>query len=226
MVSQEDIERLRELLARPAQNIVIVSHTNPDGDAVGSSLAWREALLEMGHRVTCIVPNKYPYFLDWMTGIENLVLFKTDEAGVARRAVEESDLIFFLDFNAVSRLEGLSEVIESNTTARRILIDHHLSPGPGFDLMFSCTGSSSTSFLIYRILEKMLGTQAITRSMAESLYVGMMTDTGNFSFSFLTPELYRAVAVRPSFTIFSTHATLALIPADALSSSLTLIGFR
>ena len=70
MVSQEDIERLRELLARPAQNIVIVSHTNPDGDAVGSSLAWREALLEMGHRVTCIVPNKYPYFLDWMTGIE------------------------------------------------------------------------------------------------------------------------------------------------------------
>ena len=195
MVSQEDIERLRELLARPAQNIVIVSHTNPDGDAVGSSLAWREALLEMGHRVTCIVPNKYPYFLDWMTGIENLVLFKTDEAGVARRAVEESDLIFFLDFNAVSRLEGLSEVIESNTTARRILIDHHLSPGPGFDLMFSCTGSSSTSFLIYRILEKMLGTQAITRSMAESLYVGMMTETGNFSFSFLTPELYRAVAV-------------------------------
>lgn len=90
-----------------------MSHTNPDGDAVGSSLAWREALLEMGHRVTCIVPNKYPYFLDWMTGIENLVLFKTDEAGV-RPAVrwEESDLIFFLDFNAVSRLEGLSEVIE------------------------------------------------------------------------------------------------------------------
>ena len=195
MVSQEDIERLRELLARPVQNIVLLAHTNPDGDAVGSLLAWREALVEMGHRVTCIVPNKYPYFLDWMTGVENLVLFKTDEAGVARRAVAESDLIFFLDFNAVSRLEGLSEVVESNTTARRILIDHHLSPGPGFDLMFSCTGSSSTAFLIYQILEKLLGTQAITRSMAESLYVGMMTDTGNFSFSFLTPELYRAVAV-------------------------------
>ena len=186
MVSQEDIERLRELLARPVQNIVLLAHTNPDGDAVGSLLAWREALVEMGHRVTCIVPNKYPYFLDWMTGVENLVLFKTDEAGVARRAVAESDLIFFLDFNAVSRLEGLSEVVESNTTARRILIDHHLSPGPGFDLMFSCTGSSSTAFLIYQILEKLL---------AESLYVGMMTDTGNFSFSFLTPELYRAVAV-------------------------------
>ena len=106
MVSQEDIERLRELLARPVQNIVLLAHTNPDGDAVGSLLAWREALVEMGHRVTCIVPNKYPYFLDWMTGVENLVLFKTDEAGVARRAVAESDLIFFLDFNAVSRWRG------------------------------------------------------------------------------------------------------------------------
>ena len=72
MVSQEDIERLRELLARPVQNIVLLAHTNPDGDAVGSLLAWREALVEMGHRVTCIVPNKYPYFLDWMTGVENL----------------------------------------------------------------------------------------------------------------------------------------------------------
>ncbi len=129
-----------------------------------------------------------------MTGIENLVLFKTDEAGVARRAVAESDLIFpGLQRRIPSG--GLSEVVESNTTARTILIDHHLSPGPGFDLMFSCTGSSSTAFLIYQILEKLLGTQAITRSMAESLYVGMMTDTGNFSFSFLTPELYRAVAV-------------------------------
>ncbi len=88
MVSQEDIERLRELLARPVQNIVLLAHTNPDGDAVGSLLAWREALVEMGHRVTCIVPTN-TLFLDWMTGVENLVLFKTDEAGVARRAVEE-----------------------------------------------------------------------------------------------------------------------------------------
>lgn len=62
MVSQEDIERLRELLARPAQNIVIVSHTNPDGDAVGSSLAWREALLEMGHRCHLYRAQQIPLF--------------------------------------------------------------------------------------------------------------------------------------------------------------------
>lgn len=194
-IKEEDIERLRQLLEEPARKIVIVAHVNPDGDAVGSSIAWRDALQGMGHRVTCVVPNKYPYFLDWMSDIGSVVIFKNDEAGIARRAVEEADLIFCLDFNAISRLEGLSELIESNTTARRVLIDHHLAPGPGFDLMFSHPDSSSTSFLVYSIIERMLGVEAITPRMAESMYVGMMTDTGNFSFSFLTPALYRAVAV-------------------------------
>ena len=194
-LSKDHIERLRELLARPAQRIVILSHTNPDGDAVGSSLAWAEVLRGMGHAVTCIVPNKYPYFLDWMPGIEEVVVFKTDTEGRAARAVSEADILFCLDFNAVSRLENLSETIEANTTAVRVLIDHHLSPDKGFDLAISHPDSSSTCFLVYSIVEALCGTEAITRSMAELLYVGMMTDTGNFAFSFLTPELFRAVAV-------------------------------
>ncbi|MDE6778204.1 MAG: DHH family phosphoesterase, partial [Alistipes sp.] len=103
-LSMENIGRLREMLAVPSK-IVVVAHTNPDGDAVGSSLAWREMLLRMGHEVTCVVPNKYPYFLDWMPGIENIVIFKTDTAGRARRAVEQADMIFCLDFNTLSRLE-------------------------------------------------------------------------------------------------------------------------
>ena len=76
-----------------------------------------------------------------------------------------------------------------------MLIDHHLSPDGGFDLQFSYPQSSSTCFLLYCIIEQLCGTEVITRKMAEALYVGMMTDTGNFSFSFLTPALYRALAV-------------------------------
>ena len=194
-LSKERIESLRELLAPANRKIVIVAHTNPDGDAVGSSLAWAEVLRGMGHEVTCIVPNKYPYFLDWMPGIDEVVIFKTDTEGRARRAIAEADMIFCLDFNAVSRLEILSETIGANTTARRVLIDHHLSPDGHFDLSFSYPDSSSTCFLVYSIIEALFGTDAITRQMAEALYVGIMTDTGNFAYSFLTPELFRAVAV-------------------------------
>ncbi len=193
-IQKEKIEALRAMLAQP-QRVVIVSHTNPDGDAVGSSIAWADVLRSMGHDVTCVVPNKYPYFLDWMQGIEDIVIFRTDTEGRAARAIAEAEIIFCLDFNAVQRLEGLAETIESNRTARRVLIDHHLSPNASFDLSFSHPESSSTCFVVYALVEALFGTGRITRRMAEALYVGMMTDTGNFAFSHLTPELFRAVAV-------------------------------
>ena len=174
--------------------MVILSHTNPDGDAVGSSIAWAEALRREGHDVVCIVPNKYPYYLDWMTGIGDVVIHRT-ESDRAAAAVAEADVIFCLDFHSLSRLDQLSEVIAANTSAKRVLIDHHLNPTEQFDIMFSHPESSSTCFLVYKVIEALWGAQSVTPSQAEVLYVGMMTDTGNFSFSQLTPELYQALAV-------------------------------
>lgn len=177
------------------KNIVILSHTNPDGDAIGSSLAWGEALRKKGHKVTCIVPNKYPYYLDWMTGISELVIFKNDSEGRAIKAVAEADMLFCLDFHTLSRLdEPLSRVIAQNSSAKRVLIDHHLNPSESFDVMFSHPEASSTSYLVCNIITALWGAESISAAQAEVLYVGMMTDTGNFSFSNLTPALYRTIA--------------------------------
>ena len=193
-LQKEQIEALRTMLAAAPQRIVIVSHTNPDGDAVGSSLAWAEALRTLGHEVHCLVPNRYPYFLNWMPHIKEMVIFKFDTER-ALEAIREADMIFCLDFNALSRLEILTDALSENNHARRVLIDHHLSPEEGFDLLFSFPEASSTCFLVYEIIEAMVGVEQITKEMAELLYVGMMTDTGNFAFSTLSPELFRAVAV-------------------------------
>ena len=197
-ISQTNIDLLRELLSKPSQKIVVLSHTNPDGDAVGSSIAWGEALRRLGHTVTCVVPNKYPYYLDWMTGISDVVIFKTDSEGRTAAAVAEADVIFCLDFHSLSRLDALGDMIASNTTAKRVLIDHHLDPSEQFDIMFSHPESSSTCYLVYKIIEALWGAQSVSASQAEVLYVGMMTDTGNFSFSNLTPELYQSLAVLSS----------------------------
>ena len=193
-IQKADIEQLKSWLQERPMKIVTVSHTNPDGDAIGSSLAWAEVLRQLGHTVTSIVPNRHPYFLNWMPHIKDLVIFKFD-AERALEAIREADMIFCLDFNALSRLEILTDALKENTHARRVLIDHHLSPEEGFDLLFSFPESSSTCYLVYEMIEAMLGVEAITKEMAELLYVGMMTDTGNFAFSHLTPELFRAVAV-------------------------------
>jgi phosphoesterase RecJ-like protein len=75
-----------------------------------------------------------------------------------------------------------------------VLIDHHLFPAEGFDIMFSYPESSSTAFLMYTILVALYGEEVINQIIATQLYVGIMTDTGNFAFSNLSPELFRAVA--------------------------------
>ena len=169
-ISNEKIAKLKAMLSEPEQNVVILSHTNPDGDAVGSSIAWAEALRREGHRVTCIVPNKYPYYLDWMSGIKDVVIFKQDKAGVAEQAVREADLIFCLDFHTLSRLDApLSELIETNREAKRILVDHHLDPSEDFALMFSHPESSSTSYLVYCLIERLWGAESIDAKQAEVL---------------------------------------------------------
>ncbi len=194
-LSQEKINALRLLVETEPKNIVILSHTNPDGDAIGSSLAWGEALRRKGHNVTCIVPNKYPYYLDWMAGISELVIFKNDSEGRAIKAVAEADMLFCLDFHTLLRLdEPLSRVIAQNSSAKRVLIDHHLNPSESFDVMFSHPEASSTSYLVCNIITALWGAESISAAQAEVLYVGMMTDTGNFSFSNLTPALYRTIA--------------------------------
>ena len=194
-ISEENISALKRLLNdENSHNVVIVSHTNPDGDAIGSSLALRAMFMHCGHKVTCIVPNKYPYFLDELCGVQHIVTFKTREKE-AVEAAAEADVVVCADINTLSRLESLSEVIRNNRNAMRILIDHHPSPDQDFDIVFSHPESSSTSFLVYCLIEKITGTEVISERTAIQLYVGMMTDTGNFSFSFLTPELFRAVAV-------------------------------
>ncbi len=189
------IDKLRELLcAESPKNIVIVSHTNPDGDAIGSSMAWARALAKAGHKAQCIVPNKYPYFLDWIEGIDSMLIYKETPEAV-QTSVDEADIIFCLDFNSLSRLEALGEVIDKNTTAQRVLVDHHLSPDENFAISFSYPDSSSTCFIVYSLIEELWGTDMLDKSIGELLYVGLMTDTGNFSFSNLSPALYRALAV-------------------------------
>ena len=192
-IAKNKIEELKGLLQTP-QRIVLLAHTNPDGDAVGSSLAWCEILQRHGHHVTCVVPNRYPYYLEFMPNISDIVIFKSDSEGRAKEALKRADIIFCLDFHLLSRLDQLGDIIDENQHAKRVLIDHHLDPNEDFDIMFSHPEASSTCYLVARLIEDMYGVEHISRTMAENLFVGMMTDTGNFSFSSVTPDVFRVVS--------------------------------
>lgn len=193
-IANNKIEELRTLLQTP-KNIVILSHTNPDGDAIGSSLAWAEILKSKGHIATCVVPNKYPYYLDFMPNTSSMLFYKDDTEGRVKSALKSADIIFCLDFHTMTRLDGLGDIIDENQHAKRVLIDHHLDPNDDFDLMISYPEASSTCYLVALLIEALYGTEAITKSMAENIFVGMMTDTGNFAFSTITADVFRIVSV-------------------------------
>ena len=118
-LSQESLKAAKELLCGSPLRIVVVSHTNPDGDAIGSSLALREALTAHGHTVTCIVPNKYPYYLDWIPNIQHLLIFKNDH-DKAVAAINEAEVIICADLNMLARLDDLGVAIAGNTTAKKV----------------------------------------------------------------------------------------------------------
>ncbi len=192
-IENASIEALKELLSEP-RKIAILSHSNPDGDAVGSSLALAHVLRGHGHTATCIVPNNFPYYLKWIPSSSEIIVYRHDAEHRADAAIAEADVIVCADMNQLSRLDNLSQAIVANTAARRVLIDHHLSPAEGFDILFSYPDSSSTAYVVYSIIEQLFGVEHITQTVATQLYVGIMTDTGNFAFSSLTPDLFRAVA--------------------------------
>ena len=174
------------------ERIAIVSHNNPDGDAVGSGLALLYFLRAGGFNVRFFVPNRHPQFLVWIDPGNDIEIFN-EMHGEATAYIAAADLIICVDFNVMHRLEKMAGAVEANFHARKVLIDHHLEPGE-FDLVFSDTRFSSTSQMVYEMLRLLGGGDAIDLPIANALYAGIMTDTGGFSYGHLSGDLFRAVA--------------------------------
>lgn len=178
---------------KKANKIVITTHLSPDGDAMGSSLAMYHYLMGIGKDVRVIVPNAFPYFLKWMNGASNIVV-NTYIPDVAENLIKNADLIFCLDFNTLKRIGVLGEVVEKSS-AKKILIDHHLSPDTIFDVTISYSHISSTSEIVFRLLLEMGEFDKITPIIAECIYTGMMTDTGVFTYNSNDPEIFEIISL-------------------------------
>lgn len=163
------------------KRILLTSHSNPDGDALGSGLAMYHFLKQMDHEVHFLVPNPYPDFLAWMPGQDEIVIYdKERERG--DQLFQSADILFSLDYNSPSRL-GIAENGFKNAKGIKIMIDHHISPElESYDHVYSTIETSSTSELVFNFIEN-IDSQLLNIPIAECLYTGIMTDTGSFSFA-------------------------------------------
>ncbi|HOH98920.1 MAG TPA: bifunctional oligoribonuclease/PAP phosphatase NrnA [Bacteroidales bacterium] len=175
-----------------AVNVVVTTHTNPDGDALGSSLALAGYLRKIGKEVLVIVPNSFPGFLEWMPEADSIIVYQKNPKSAAR-VISRADLIFCLDFNALNRLDKLQKPVMERKVPL-VLIDHHIAPSNEFDLTYSDTQVSSTAELVYHFISAFGETELIDVDMATQLFVGIMTDTGSFSFSCNRPEVFAICA--------------------------------
>ena len=190
-MKNENIVVLKELLFRK-KNIVIIPHTNPDGDAIGSSLALMHLLNSIDHNSTVISPNKVPYFLKWSPGFENIIYFDSDKNSCLK-LIENADLIFTLDFNDLDRIGEMSKYVDSSN-AKIILIDHHLNPKDYADLVFSDIEIGSTCELLFELIIELGHEKNIDSNIASCLYLGMMTDTGSFQYSSVTSRTHEIIS--------------------------------
>jgi phosphoesterase RecJ-like protein len=187
----EDIKAIEELLSVP-QKIIIIPHKNPDGDAIGSTLALWHYLKNRGQEAAIVSPNDYPKFLKWMPGNEHIINFEAKNSQ-ALSAINEASLIFTLDFNHFGRTGQLSPILEASK-AKFIMIDHHQAPSDYAEVTYSDVLMSSTCQMVYNFIEYLGDTDKITPEMANCIYTGIMTDTGSFKFHLTTSQTHRIVA--------------------------------
>ena len=190
-MTKQDISEIKSLLASP-KKIAIVTHKNPDGDAIGSSLALFHYLTKINHFVTVITPNDYPDFLKWVPG-QDLILKFDSQNSQSVEALNNADIIFTLDFNAFHRAGDMENTLAENKSLK-IMIDHHQQPDPYAKYTYSDVSMSSTCEMIYNFIEMLGNLDHLDSNMATAIYLGIMTDTGSFRFNSTTSRTPRVIA--------------------------------
>ncbi|HZH55309.1 MAG TPA: bifunctional oligoribonuclease/PAP phosphatase NrnA [Sphingobacteriaceae bacterium] len=185
-------QNIKDKLKTPS-TIVITTHFKPDGDALGSSLAMSHWLKQKGHEVQIIAPSDFPYFLDWLPGREEVIIY-TEQKERSDQMIRDAAIIFCLDFNGLGRTQDMAPSLQA-AEGTKIMIDHHLAPEGFDDERYWDSSAAATAELVYKfIVHEFDDAASISPALATCLYTGIMTDTGSFRFKSTTPEVHHIIA--------------------------------
>lgn len=191
-MKRSEIKEIKALFSVP-QNVVLVPHKNPDGDAMGACLAMYHFLKLKGHHPTVVTPNDYPDFLKWLPGSKDVYKFDMQNRQ-SKNAIDTANIIFLLDFNALHRVGDDMQKTLEQFIGTFIMIDHHQQPDTIAKYLYSDVTICSTCQMVYQFIEKLDELSSINKNVATCLYTGIMTDTGSFRFPSTTSTTHRIVA--------------------------------
>lgn len=188
----QEIEAFKEYMSHK-RKIVILTHFNPDADALGSSLGLSRYLKKKGHYVTVITPSEFPDFIGWMPQSNEVMIYRKERPEKYMKTIDEADTIFCLDFSSLNRINDLGERVR-HSVAKKILVDHHLEPEKFADWEQWDGTAASTAELVYELIVELGGKELIDNSMADCLYAGLMTDTGSFRHSNTSYKVFKVAS--------------------------------
>ncbi|HAQ38086.1 MAG TPA: DHH family phosphoesterase [Saprospirales bacterium] len=176
----DSLSELKDLLNAP-KNVVIFSHRNPDGDAIGSSLALHLMLEKNGHQVATAFPSEFPSTLSFLKDSDRILIHDFEAEEINKR-IRRADIMFFLDFSGLDRIDKMGEQVVLSQ-AFKVHIDHHLDPEPFSDVMYWDADASSTSELVFSFFGEMGFHRMIDSDIANCLMTGLISDTGSFKYN-------------------------------------------
>lgn len=200
-----DIQHLKTIdsWVGTAENIVLISHMNADGDACGSLLGLMHMLDKAAgkaKRISPILPNGCPKNFEWMPGSDRILSGEKDRE-VCEKAIGEADLIVCADLNNAGRIDFLQDTLRQ-AQGKKVLIDHHHNPATEeFDVVVSDPEISSTCELVVWLSQALWGDSMMDTTVARCLYTGLRTDTGGFAFSCSQPSCFEAAALLVQYDI-------------------------
>lgn len=173
LIDPSDVMAFRDAVFK-AKHVLISSHLNPDGDALGSQLAMFHALQDAGISCEVLNNNPAPYNLKFLPGIEFL----------REQPTKKGDVSIVLDLNNLDRIGRPLDAIENCRTM--IVIDHHVPHETPGDIRIVDVKAPATALILTRLFRQLEFT--ITPDIATCLMAGIVTDTGSFRFRNTTPE--------------------------------------
>lgn len=190
--TMKPIQALYPLLSTP-RKIVITMHQKPDADAMGSTLALKHFLVQLGHTVTVISPSNWAGWVNWLPGVKEVLDYDKDkQKGDA--ILDSADWIFCLDFNIFHRTKTMTEKLKL-LSCTKILIDHHQEPDiASFDYGISDSAKSSTCEMVYDFIVDSGHADKINLEIGECIYAGVIGDTGSFRFASAHAGVHTLVA--------------------------------
>jgi len=186
------IQKLKTALNQ-SNKILITTHKSPDGDAIGSSVAWHHFLKAQGKESLILLPDEPADFLLPFLKDLDFLIYEKDQAKVDV-VLADFDLVFCLDYNAPSRVGKQMEALLDKVKCKKVMIDHHQNPAEFCEIVISRPEICSTAQLIYECIEEMGANDFLNKSCCEAIYLGILTDTGSFRYPSVTAKTHLILA--------------------------------